>query len=176
MSDGLPVNPTTTVKPTLKTIFRYGYLAAFNAHDGDTLMSYVSPNIKVSRLISPLSPHTGSLRGSRDTYCTLVFVTQGGPTRRDGLQLRHRHNTLRSQYGILTAGYILSERTYYLCWMYPPRRIPCRECDCHCGCDCHTTGLAEHLVWPNTYITTQYNRTRGVGSMADGIKDFIVLL
>jgi hypothetical protein len=61
MSDGLPVNPTTTVKPTLKTIFRYGFLAAFNAHDGDTLMSYISPNIKVSRLSSLLSPHTDSL-------------------------------------------------------------------------------------------------------------------
>ena len=55
MSDQLPVNPTTPVKPTLKTIFRYGYLAAFNAHDSDTLMSYISPNIKVSPLASQSS-------------------------------------------------------------------------------------------------------------------------
>jgi len=53
MSDHLPINPTIPVKPTLKTIFRYGYLAAFNAHDGNTVMSYISPNIKVTLLGSP---------------------------------------------------------------------------------------------------------------------------
>jgi len=88
MSDGVPVNPTTTVKPTLKTIFRYGYLAAFNAHDADTLMSYVSPNIKVSRFFNLLSPHTNSLRRTCTTHCTLVFVTQGGPTRRTGVKFK----------------------------------------------------------------------------------------
>jgi hypothetical protein len=96
MSDGLPVNPTTSVKPTLKTIFRYGYLAAFNAHDADTLMSYVSPNIKVSRLSSLPSPHVESLRDGCDTHCPLVFVTQGGPTRRTSVQVKtwQRRGTL----------------------------------------------------------------------------------
>ena len=167
MSDGIPVNPTTTVKPTLKTIFRYGYLVAFNAHDGDTLMSYVSPNIKVSRLFSVLSPPKVSLRGSCDTHCTLVSVTRGDPTRRQvckSSQTWHRDDTLQTQRRILTPKSMLSERTYYLCWMYPPRRISCQECDRH------TTRLAEH-----THTPTQYNRARGVGNMADGIKYFIAL-
>lgn len=74
MSDNLPVNPTTTVKPTLKTIFRYGYLAAFNAHDSDTLTSYISPNIKVSRSFSIPNPHAEALRGSCYIHYTLVSV------------------------------------------------------------------------------------------------------
>jgi len=88
MSDNLPANPTTTVKPTLKTIFRYGYLAAFNAHDGDTLMSYVSPNIKVSRLFSLPSPHAEPLRGGCDIHYILELVTQGGPTRMTSVEVR----------------------------------------------------------------------------------------
>jgi hypothetical protein len=74
MSGQVPVNPTTPVKPTLKTIFRYGYLAAFNAHDSDTLMSYISSNIKVSHLLNPPNPHTVALLSGFDTHCTSVFL------------------------------------------------------------------------------------------------------
>ena len=142
MSDGIPVNPTTTVKPTLKTIFRYGYLLAFNAHDVDTLMSYISPNIKVSRFFSLLSPRKVSLRGSRDTHCTLVSVTRGGPTRRQvckSSQTWHRHDTLQIQRSILTAESILSERAYYLCWIYPLVEFLVKN------------ATATLLVWPNTH-------------------------
>ena len=142
MSDGLPVNPTTSVKPTLKTIFRYGYLAAFNAHDGDTLMSYVSPNIKVSRLFSPLSPHTDSLRGSCDTHCTLVSVTKGGPTRRDSSQtgiaiILCGPNVATSSQGV----YRVNERTIFA-GCIPLVEFLVKKSDCEC--DCHPTRLAEH--------------------------------
>lgn len=53
-------------------------------------------------------------------WCLSLKVARLEGTVCNSSQTWHRHNTLWSQYGILTAGYILSERTYYICWVYPP--------------------------------------------------------
>ena len=143
MSDGLPVNPTTTVKPTLKTIFRYGYLAAFNAHDGDTLMSYVSPNIKVSHL-SALSVLIQT-RFEADVTRTVRWCSSPKVARLEGTPVRLGIAIILCGPNVATSSqgvYRVNERTIFA-GCIPLVEFLVKKSDC--DCDCHPTRLAEHI-------------------------------